>query len=254
MKNPMARILCGGIVSERRSPFARFSPLPKVCFVLGFLVLTVSFGRYEWIGTTLFALVPFLFARIGDVPPGGLLARAALALPFVLCAGAANLLFDREPVCVMDGVFLPGGVLAFWVLSAKTLAATGMVLLLAATTSISGISGALVRLHVPCILILQIQLLCRYLVLTAEEAGNLSHAYFLRNPGCRILPARDWGMICGRLFLRSVERAEGVYRAMQCRLFHAGERLPPGEAGTPLEWGIGVLLFAVLCAVRVMPV
>ena len=61
-------------------------------------------------------------------------------------------------------------------------------------------------------------------------------------------------MICGRLFLRSVERAEGVYRAMQCRLFHAGERLPPGEAGTPLEWGIGVLLFAVLCAVRVMPV
>lgn len=193
MKNPMTRILCGGIVSERRSPFARFSPLPKVCFVLGFLVLTVSFGRYEWIGTTLFALVPFLFARIGDVPPGGLLARAALALPFVLCAGAANLLFDREPVCVTDGVFLPGGVLAFWVLAAKTLAATGMVLLLAATTSISGISGALVRLHVPCILILQIQLLCRYLVLTAEEAGNLSHAYFLRNPGCRILPARDWG-------------------------------------------------------------
>ena len=230
--------------------FARVSPLPKVCFVLGFLILAVSYGRYDWFGCTVFAGVPFLLALFGRVSPLRLLSRTALALPFVLCAAAANLFFDREPVAVVFVGTLPGGVLSFWVLAAKTLATTGMVLLLAATTSISAISGALARLRVPCILILQIQFLCRYLVLTAEEARKLANGYFLRNPGCRIIPVRDWGMLCGRLFLRSVERADAVYRAMQCRLFHAGKPLEPGEAGSFAEWSICVLLFGVLCLAR----
>ena len=50
---------------------ARFSPLPKVCFVLGFLVLTVSFDRYDWSGSSLFAVIPFLLAWSGGVSAGG---------------------------------------------------------------------------------------------------------------------------------------------------------------------------------------
>lgn len=231
-------------------PLSRLSPLPKVCFVLGFLILTVSFGRYEWAGCTIYAGTPFLLARIGGLSPVRLLRRSALALPFVLCAGAANLFFDREPAPFIAGLSLPGGLLSFWVLAAKTLATTGMVLLLAESTSLTGISGALTHLHVPCLLILQIQFLCRYLVLTAEEARTLACGCFLRNPSCRILPVRDWGMLCGRLFLRSVERAEAVYRAMQCRLFRAGEPLPAGETGSAAEWCGCLLLFSLLGFLR----
>ena len=250
MTGLLSSVLPGLTAPVRRGVFARISPLLKVCFVAGFLVLTVSFGRYNWFGCTVFAGVPFLLASTGGVAVGRLLCRAALALPFVLCAAAANLFFDREPVMIAAGLSLPGGVVSFWVFAAKTLATTGMVLLLAATTSISGISGALARLRVPCILILQIQLLCRYLVLTAEEAKNLANGYFLRNPGCRVIPVREWGMLCGRLFLRSVERADAVYRAMQCRLFHAGEALPVGERGSLWEWSAAFFLFGILCILR----
>ena len=230
-----------------RGPLSVLSPLPKVCFVLGFLILSVSFHRYDWLGSTVFAGVPFLLALSNGISPVKLLRGALPALPFVLCAGTANLFFDREAVESAAGLTLPGGLLSFWVLGCKTLAAAGMVLLLAATTTLSGISGALTRLHVPCILILQIQLLCRYLLLTAEEARNLANGYFLRNPRCRLLPVRDWGMLCGRLFLRSVERADAVYQAMQCRLFHAGDALPSGAGGSFGEWGICIFLFAILC-------
>ncbi len=240
----------GAESSVSHGRLSELSPLVKVCFVLGFLFLTVSFGRYDWKGSTLFACMPFLLAMVGRVSAGKLLRRAVWALPFVVCTGAANLFFDREPTTFAADIMLPGGVISFWVLMAKTLATTGMVLLLAATTSISGISGALVRLHVPCLLILQLQLLCRYLVLTAEEARNLANGYFLRNPGCRLIPVRDWGMLCGRLFLRSVERADAVYRAMQCRLFRAGDPLPAGRAGSGVEWTICLLLFGILCALR----
>lgn len=236
--------------SSSAGPLTRLSPLPKVCFTLGFLLLAVSFDRYDWQGCTLFAAVPFLLALAGKVPAAPLLRRSALALPFVLCAAAANLFFDRHPAAFAAGTTLPGGVLSFWVLLTKTLATTGMVLLLAATTTLSGISGALTRLHVPCLLILQLQLLCRYLMLTAEEAQNLANGYFLRNPSRRLLPAGDWGMLCGRLFLRSVERANRVYQAMQCRLFRAGEALPAGETGSRGEWTICLLLFGILCILR----
>lgn len=222
--------------------FFTFSPLPKVVFLLFFLVLTISWGRYDWLGSTLFAGVPFLLASLGGVPVVGLLRRAIWALPFVLCAAGANLFFDRELIEVLEGVSLPGGVISFEVIVAKTLATTGMVLLLTATTTLTDISGALAQLRVPCILILQIQLLCRYLVLTAQEARNLSHGYFLRNPSCRIIPVRDWGMLFGRLFLRSVERANAVYQAMQCRLFYAGKPLKKSGIGTWGEWVIGLLL------------
>lgn len=237
-----------------RGLLARISPLPKVCFAVVFLVLAVSFRRYDWHGSTLFACAPFLMARLGGVSVAGLLCRALLTLPFVLCTATANLFFDWEGVEVAGGIVLPGGVISFWVLTTKTLATTGMVLLLTATTTLTDISGTLAQLHVPCILILQIQLLCRYLVLTAKEARNLSHGYFLRNPQCRIIPAHDWGMLCGRLFLRSVERAGAIYQAMQCRLFHAGKPIEKSGLGSFSEWCVclpALFFFSILRGVFV---
>ena len=182
------------------SPFCRIAPLPKVCFVLGFLLLTVSFGHYSLAGAVLFALTPFLLAVRGGVPAGTLFCRALTALPFVLCAGIANLFFDR----------------------------------------------------LPCLLILVLQLLYRYLFLLAEEAVNLRNAYFLRNPGCRVIPVREWGVLTGRLFIKSVERADAVYAAMQCRLFRAGAPLRAGRQGSWNEWAGFVLLFGVFCFLRIV--
>ncbi len=233
------------------SPFCRIAPLPKVCFVLGFLLLTVSLGHYALTGAVLFALTPFLLAVPGGIPAGTLFRRALTALPFVLCAGIANLFFDRLPVSFY-GLAVPGGLLSLLVLTAKTLASVGMVLLLAATTSMQDIAGSLTRLHVPCLLILVLQLLYRYLFLLAEEAVNLRNAYFLRNPGCRVIPVREWGVLTGRLFIKSVERADAVYAAMQCRLFRAGAPLRAGRQGSWNEWAGFVLLFGVFCFLRIV--
>lgn len=226
------------------------SPFPKTCFVLAFLVLTVSFPRYAALGCTLFALFPYVAAHMGGYSAASLLRKSALALPFVLCAGIANLFFDRTPLAFAGSVHLPGGVVSLWALVAKTLATTGLVLLLAESTSIAGISGALLRLRLPCVFVLQIQLLLRYLPITAEEARLIAHAYLLRNPGCRVIPVRDWGHVAGQLFVRCVFRADAVYQAMQCRLFHAGRPLSKGEAGTRDEWIACLTLFLLLLLFR----
>lgn len=229
---------------------SRVSPLPKVSLVIWFLVLTVSFGRYAWAGCVVFAALPLALAASGRLGVWRLFRRSCLSLPLVLCAGLANVWYDRAAVAVSCGVSVPGGVVSLVALCAKALATTGMVLVLSGTTTLSDISGALVRLRVPCLLVLQIQLLCRYLLLTAVEARNLANAYLLRSPGRRSIPVGDWGMLCGRLFLRSVGRANAVYRSMQCRLFRADRPLAASARGTLGEWLVCVALGLALGALR----
>jgi len=139
----------------------RLSPLPKVCFALGFLALVVSFGRYGWRGCVVFALLPFLAAALGGISLAWLGRRALLALPFVLCAGVANLFFDHRPVEVWNGAEVPGGVVSLVVLIAKTAAAVGVALTLSASTRIGEMAGAMAFFRVPCILILQFQLVLK---------------------------------------------------------------------------------------------
>lgn len=243
--------LQSGTCAERTA-LRRIAPVPKTTFCIAFLALTVSFPRYDALGCALFALAPLLLALIGRVPLAPLGRRALAALPFVLCAGIANCFFDHARIEVLPGFFAPGGVVSLLVLILKTFAAVGMVLLLTATTPFNEIAGALHHLRVPCVLILQLQLLFRYLTLVIEEARNVSNAYFLRNPECRIVPLRDWGPLVGRLFLRTVDRANAVWRAMQCRLFHAGNPLPSTAGSSWTEWLGTAASVAVLLALRVL--
>lgn len=246
----MAQLFARDGEDGRNRRLAAVSPFPKTCFLLAFLVLVVSFPRHAACGCALFAVFPFAAAHLGGYSARGLLRRSLMALPFVLCAGLANLFFDRTPTVLFPGMSISGGVMSFAVLVCKTLASTGLVLLLASSTSPSGISGALLRLRLPCVFVLQIQLLLRYLPMTIVEARLVAHAYLLRNPGRSVIPMRDWGRVAGQLFVRCMVRADAVYHAMQCRLFHAGKPLPGNELGSLKEWGVCLVLLFILSVLR----
>lgn len=62
---------------------------------------------------------------------------------------------------------------------------------------LQSVQHGVLRLCLPCVFVLQLQLLLRYLPVTAEEARLLVHAYLLRNPGCSIVPVWDWGVLQG---------------------------------------------------------
>jgi len=225
---------------DERGPFRHFAPVPKVVLLVGFLALIVSFGRYDWAGTFSLALVPYILAILGGLSPWFILKRACVALPFVLCAGAANCFFDSPT----------GGAISLGVLAAKTFGTVGGVLLLTLTTSMSGITGALAALRVPCLLILQIQFMFRYLLLAMEEAQRVTSAYRLRNPECGLIPMRDWGQLAGQLFIRTVRRGNAVYAAMQCRLFSARTPVSEAQRARKREWGVVLLLLLAFGAVR----
>lgn len=234
------------------SCYSSISPMPKVTGVICFIVLAVSIGRYDWFEGMFFALIPFVLAGLGKLNVLALVRKSARALPFVLCAGFANCFFDRTPFSVLGVFEVTGGWVTLFVLILKTLATVGMMLLLSASTPFKDLSSALSRLGMPRIMVLQLQLTFRYLEIVAVEGRNSVIAYRLRNPDARLIPLGDWGGLVGHLFLRSLERANGVYRAMECRLFLAGGTLPRSREASFSEWcGCIVFVFA-LVVIRIL--
>src|SRR5262249_35014073 len=108
-------------------------------------------------------------------------------------------------------------------------------LLLIATTPMTELTSALDTLRVPRTLVLVIQFLYRYLFVISEQAQNMGRAA-LSGRGRRgtfgIKPAAGAGFraaagALGVLFVRSWERADGIYSAMLARGFRG--RLHPAS-------------------------
>ena len=252
MNNPLDNAIAVLKTHQNAShgPLGDVSPLAKILTACAYLVLAVSFRMYDLVGTAIFAALPFVFAAICRISPLFLLKRSMLALPFILFAGLANCWYDRALVTVLPGMALPGGVVALLTMICKTLGTVATVTLLAATTSISNISAALSSLHIPCIIVLQIQLLFRYLLLSFEEARTITTAYHLRAPSSKKIPLKHWGAIIARTFLRAAQRGDTIYLVMQCRLFDARRPLPKAKRPTPREWFATILFIAALCGFR----
>ena len=67
-----------------------------------------------------------------------------------------------------------------------------------------------------------------------------------RGGGSLAWRARTTGGMVGALFLRSYERSERIYAAMQARGFEGTLRHLHGRGMTPSEWAAGLVLAAAL--------
>jgi len=105
-------------------------------------------------------------------------------------------------------------------------------LLLAFTTPFHELIDALRELRLPRIIVAIISFMYRYLGVLAGEAGRMNRARAARSaaaPDGRTGGGLRWraqvtGAMVGSLFIRSYERSERVYAAMQARGFEADFR------------------------------
>ena len=91
---------------------------------------------------------------------------------------------------------------------------------LLATTTINDLALAMKKLKVPKVLISTLLMIYRYILVLMEEGYRIKSAYQLRTMGKKSMTISDWGIIMGRLLLRTIDRSEQVYSAMIMRGFH----------------------------------
>jgi len=191
-------------------------------------------------------------------------ARAAFfALPFMLAA--LPLVFTRsgDPIATIDlgplSLTISGqGLQEFATIALKSWVSVQAALLLAFTTPFHDLIDALRELRLPRIMVAIIGFMYRYLAVMTGEASRMMRARTSRSadPTGRGGGSIRWraavtGRMVGSLFLRSYERSERVFAAMQARGFDGEFRYLPGPALRPAELAAFVVIAVALIAFSV---
>jgi cobalt/nickel transport system permease protein len=150
------------------------------------------------------------------------------------------------------------GLREFATIALKSWVSVQAALLLSFTTPFPDLVEALRRLRLPRLLVAIIGFMYRYLAVLTAEAGRLNRA---RQSRSAVVTGRGGGSIrwragvvggmVGSLFLRSYERSERVYAAMQARGFDGEIRAMGGRALTPADWAAFAVVAAGIVALAV---
>ena len=230
-------------LSEQNTCIHRRHGLIKMLSALVFIVTVVSFDRYE-IGRLIpYIFYPIVLAGLSDTPWKLLGKRIALALPFVLLAGISNIIFDRTAAFTLFGFTISSGLISFFAICFRTYLCVAAVLLLVAATPFWDLSDQLRRMRFPSVFISLFEMTYRYIGTLLEEASTMYTAYLLRSPSRKGLEMRHMGSFVGQLLIRSYDRAERVYNAMQCRGYAMRNSAITRTSVTRADW----LYLAAIC-------
>lgn len=178
---------------------------------------------------------------VARIPPGWILRRAVIELPFVVLAVLLPLTGPAPRVDVLGVALSEPGLLGAWNITVKGTLGVLVSLTLAATTPLRELLLGLARLHAPALVVTIATLMLRYVDLIVAEAARMRRARLSRGHDPRFLwqvGATAQGV--GTLFVRAYERGERVHLAMLSRGFDGG--LPYAAEGAPTrrQWAAGL--------------
>lgn len=202
------------------SPIHRLHPLGKLISTVGFIIITVSFDKYDLTGLIPMLLWPVLLFQLSGIAVHTCFHKLRIVLPLVMAVGLFNPIFDRSALLNIGGVAVSGGVISMLTLMLKGLICLMASFLLMATTRIDALCSALRKLHVPAMLVTLLLLTYRYVGVMTQELAVMTDAYHLRAPGQKGIHISAWGSFLGQLLLRSMDRAQELYSSMLLRGYH----------------------------------
>ncbi|MDE6541025.1 MAG: energy-coupling factor transporter transmembrane protein EcfT [Muribaculaceae bacterium] len=218
-----------------------------VCLLLS--VPLQDLQRLVW-----FASFPIVWASVAGIGYGCVLKRSLYVLPLILFVGIFNPLVDTAPAWTIGGLTVSRGWVSFVSVALRGMLAVQAVLTLTAVCGFADVCRELRAAGVPSFLTTLLQLVYRYMSVLLEELLVMGRARTARGFGRVSYPLRLWAAMAGQLFLRSVDRAERIHRAMLARGFDgtmprytAAERHGAHGAGA-VVWC--VCWAAVLCYLR----
>lgn len=202
--------------TRRVSPVHGLSAPVKMAAAFMFVAAVVSLPIVP-AQCALFIIFPAAVTAVSGVSAGLLAKRLGVALPFSLMAGLNRLLTDSGSVMILGHFTVGAGVLSCAAILLKTLLTVWALLLLAAVTPLPEITRVFSTCGLPADFCRTVDFIGRYTLALLEEMAAMHTAYRLRAGVRGKLRITHAGILLGRLFLRSLDRAERIYRAMRCR-------------------------------------
>lgn len=228
-------------LAMRDSVIHRLNALPKFIITITYIAFVVSMDKYEFSKLVILILYPWLMFELSNTSFKGFFIRLRYVLPLVMAVGVINPFLDRNVLMHLGTIPITGGVVSMLTLMLKGVLTIMASYVLVATTRFDAISASLARLHVPSIFVTMMLLTYRYISVMMDELVIMNAAYKLRAPGQKGIHYKAWGSFLGQMFLRSMDRAEEIFSAMQLRGFDEKYRYVSRS-----KWKIGDVVYITL--------
>jgi cobalt/nickel transport system permease protein len=206
-------------LSEKKTIIHNIHPIAKLITTIIFLIIVVSYNKYEISGLTPLVLFPIVLISLSDIPVKPIINRTLIVLPFIIGIAIFKPILDKAPLLYIGSVSISGGWISFISIMFKCILTVSATLILLATTGMNKIAMALRILKVPKLFVTQLLLTYRYITVLIEEVMRTTTAYSLRSPFKRGIGFKDWGSLTGQLLIRTIDRAHRIYVSMCCRGF-----------------------------------
>ena len=237
-------------LAAQDSPMHRLSPLSKLFVTVLYIVVTVSFHKYDISGVFVMVLFPLVGYQVSMIPVHTCFHKLRVVMPLVCAVGLFNPFFDKQIVLYIGTVGVSGGVISMLTLMMKGVFCLMASFLLAATTSIEDICRALRQLHVPKLLTNLLLLTFRSVGLLLSEVAVMQQAYSLRAPGQKGIHISARGSFLGQLLLRSMDRAQALYESMELRGFCGEFPSAAHGRGSAASWPYALVCPALMLLAR----
>jgi cobalt/nickel transport system permease protein len=225
-----------GLLIAERGPLHDIAAHCKVVAAIAFIGAVISTPREQWWAFVLQAAILVCVALYGRLPLAGTARRLTIELPFVAFAFFMPLLGKAPQVDVLGLSLSRPGLWAAWSIVAKGTLGVATTIVLASTTSVPQLVAALERLRVPRTLTAIAAFMIRYGNVLTGEMHRMRIARESRGDSGRWLwHAQAMASSAGALFVRSYERGERVYLAMESRGY-TGSMPSLAHDEQPVRW------------------
>lgn len=200
------------------SPVHSLPPHCKLIAAFGFVLVVVCTPREAMWAFAGYAALLAAVAALAGIPPGALLGRLVIEIPFVAFALLMPFVVPGEQTTVLGLSVSVPGLWGAWNILAKGTLGVATSVILASTTELRSLLLGLQRLRLPPLLVQIASFMIRYGDVIADEMRRMSIAR--RSRGFEARGVRQWGVLAksaGALFIRSYERGERVHLAMVSR-------------------------------------
>ena len=206
------------VVIHQAGPLHRVAPECKVVTTLVFTFAVIATPADQFWAFAAYAGLVVAVAQVGRIPLGHIARRLAIEIPFVAFAVFLPIVGRGPRVDVLGVPLSEAGLLAAWNIVAKGTLGVAATIVLAATTPIPQLLAGLERLRVPSRLVAIAAFMLRYADALGQELERMRIARMSRGHDPRwLFQARAIASSVGVLFVRSFERGERVYLAMEAR-------------------------------------
>lgn len=207
------------LMADLDSPIHSLDARVKIIVTFAFIVSVISYGRYEISCLLPFCIFPVAMIALSGLPLMYIARKIALICPLILMLGIFNPAFDTKIIYHIGQTGITGGWISLFSLLIRSLFTVTAAFVLVGTTGFAAICQALGRLGIPELFAVQLLFLHRYIFVLADETARASRARELRSNGKKGLGISSFASLTGHLLIRTWERAERIYKAMQARGF-----------------------------------